>query len=176
MNRKTKYIAYTALFTALTLVLQVATAPFGQLVTGSAVNFVLIAVCLLIGLRSAITVAVVAPIAASLIGIGSGMLQLVPVIIIGNAVFVSVFALVIRIMKKLNRILSNTAALLISSAAKYASLYIGVLKIAVPMLGLPEKAAAKLSASFGVIQLFTALIGGALAMVTVPLIKKAIKR
>jgi len=54
-------------------------------------------------------------------------------------------------------------------------LYIGIVRIAIPiLLGLPEQQAAAITSIFSVSQLFTASVGGALAFVLIPRLKKAI--
>ena len=56
-NKKVKFITQTAIFLALLIALQFFSKPLGQLVTGSLVNFVMIAAVLLSGLASGILVA-----------------------------------------------------------------------------------------------------------------------
>ena len=58
----------------------------------------------------------------------------------------------------------------------FAALFLLVTKVAIPALGLPEAAAATLSASFSWPQLVTAAIGGAIAVTIAPVIRKALKR
>jgi hypothetical protein len=54
-------------------------------------------------------------------------------------------------------------------------LYVGIVRIAVPvLLGLPERQAAVISGMFSLVQLITALIGGALAAVILPVLQKAV--
>ena len=58
---------------------------------------------------------------------------------------------------------------------KFAVLFIGVVKIAVPLImQLPEPKASVISGAFSVPQIFTALIGGAVAMLILPVLKKAV--
>ena len=67
------------------------------------------------------------------------------------------------------------AALLCASATKFLVLYIGIVRIAVPLfLSLPEAQAAVVSGMFSIPQLITALVGGALAIVIFPRVKRAI--
>ena len=61
------WIAETAIFLALLIVLQAVTASLGQFVTGSAVNFVLVAAAVIGGLWSGIVVAAVSPFLAFLL-------------------------------------------------------------------------------------------------------------
>ncbi len=67
------------------------------------------------------------------------------------------------------------AALVCAAAAKFLVLYIGIVKIAVPVLsGLPEKQAAVISSMFSIPQLFTALAGGAFAAAILPALRRAL--
>ena len=64
-----------------------------------------------------------------------------------------------------------------AAVGKFLVLYIGIVRIAVPMLlGLPEKQAAVMSNMFSIPQLFTAIAGGALAVIILPILQKAINR
>ena len=67
-------------------------------------------------------------------------------------------------------------ALVVAAAAKFLTLYLVIVKWLVPMvLTLNEKQMAVLSASFSFPQLITAAIGGGLAMLLVPPLRRAIK-
>ena len=77
---------------ALLVTLQALTKPLGQLVTGSCVNTVLAVSALVGGLWCGLTVAVISPILAFLLGIAPQILT-VPAIMAGNAVFVLLLSL-----------------------------------------------------------------------------------
>ena len=175
MKKKTIWITTTAASLALLIVLQAATKPFGQLVTGSCVNAMLAIAALSTGTASGLTVALLSPVFAFLLGIAPNVIT-VPVIMAGNAVFV----LLLRLAG--NTRVKNALAVLAAAVGKFAVLYAlavwvicgvaadalmaqGVLKA--PMLNV-------LPATFSWPQLVTALVGGALAMVCVPLLKKAL--
>src|SRR5699024_5817053 len=87
MNKKIRWITETALLLALLIVLQSVTKSFGQFVTGSCVNAVLALAALLTGLGSGITIAVISPVLAFLLGIAPQAVT-VPAIMVGNTVFV----------------------------------------------------------------------------------------
>ena len=87
-NGKAPWVTRTAAITALLVVLQAVTAPLGNtLLTGSLVNMLLIVSVMTCGLLTGISVAVVSPAVAKLIGIGP-LWSLIPFIIAGNAVLV----------------------------------------------------------------------------------------
>jgi ABC-type Co2+ transport system permease subunit len=94
----------------------------------------------------------------------------------GNIVLVIIWR-VIGSLKSLNPVAARIAALILAAVVKFAVLYVGVVRIAVPfMLSLPEKQAATISNMFTLPQLFTAAIGGAIAVIILPLLEKALKR
>ena len=87
-------ITRTAVFLALLIVLQAATAPLGStLLTGSVVNFLLITSLMLCGPASGFTVAVLSPVLARFLGIGP-LWALIPFIIAGNITICAVGYLV----------------------------------------------------------------------------------
>ena len=87
MNKKIRWITETAILLALLVTLQAVTKPLGQLVTGSCVNAILAVAVLFAGLGSGLTIAVISPVLAFLLGIAPQILT-VPAIMVGNAVFV----------------------------------------------------------------------------------------
>ena len=174
MKKNTKWIAQTALMTALLIVLQFVTKAFGQFVTGSCVNLVLALSALICGLSSGITVALLSPFFAFLLGIGPAFLPIVPCVCVGNTVYVLLLSLLFGAYKG-KKLPAKGALVLTSAAAKAAALYLLVVKIAVPALGLAEKQAAVISASFSWPQLVTGIIGGLIALVIYPRLKKGAK-
>lgn len=179
-HSRAMWITRTAVLVALLIALQWATAGTqafaGQYITGSLVNCVLAVAALFGGLWSGVTVALVSPFCAFLLGIGPAMIQIVPCIAAGNLVYVLVlWALACRNWKTL---WLRFAAVLAAAAAKFVTLYVAVVKLVIPMLGEALKApqVQKFTAMFSWPQLVTALIGGVLAMLILPLLRKAIKK
>lgn len=171
---KIRWITTTAIFIALLVALQSVTKPMGQYVTGSMVNMVLIMAVLCGGFASGITVALLSPVFAFILGIGPAFMQLVPFIMAGNLVLVLVWGFV---CKNGNSFKNMAISLVCGAVLKFITLYVGIVKIAVPsILSLPEKAAAMVSASFSYPQLITACIGGLIAMMVSPAVIKAIKK
>ena len=177
MNSKldVRGLACAAVFTALLIASQAATAPLGNtIITGSLVNAILAITAVVCAARYSIAVAVVSPFLAMLFGIGPARWELIPFIALGNAVLVLAWYFVTR-HKSYNLVRFMIAAA-IAAVLKFVVLYVGVTKIAVPfILALPAPAAATISAMFSVPQLITASIGGAIAVVASPLILRAKK-
>ncbi len=174
MNSKTLWITRTAIFIALLVLVQFITKSLGQFVTGSCVNFVLVAATLVGGLSSGLIVALVSPFLAFMLGIGPVFIQLVPMVAIGNAVLALIYGLLLKNGKNLIRwiIAVPSAALL-----KFAALYFGIVKLVLPIIpGIKPPQVAAMSATFSWPQLVTALIGGVLASLLVPQIQKALKK
>ena len=180
MNKKIRWITETAIMLALLVTLQALTKGFGQLVTGSCVNAILAVAVLVGGLWSGVTIALVSPVLAFLLGIAPQILT-VPAIMAGNTVYV---VLLYVIVGKANSVPRRIAAWLVAAGAKFAVLYAIVVKIICGVLApslmaagtLKEPMLKALPATFSWPQLFTALIGGGIAMVIVPVIRKALKR
>lgn len=175
--KKVFWITQTAVLLALLVALQYLTKGFGQLVTGSCVNAILAIAVLLVGLGSGITVALVSPVLAYLLGIAPQIL-VVPAIMVGNALFVTVlWALASRPRMKLVGVLT-------AAVCKFAALYLIVAKVVCGLLAsallasgaLKEPMLKALPATFSWPQLVTALIGGGLALLIVPALKKALKK
>lgn len=170
MNTKT--ITRTAILIALLVALQYATASLGQFVTGSCVNLVLAVAALFVGLWSGVIVAAVSPFFAFLLGIGPKLIAIVPFIALGNIVYVVVLALLGKRFAALPKSLISVGA---AAVCKFLTLFLVLVKLALPSLGLAEKQVQTMSAMFSWPQLVTALIGGLLAVLIVPQLKKAFK-
>lgn len=172
-NKKIRWITRTAVLTALLVALQWATAGTqafaGQYITGSLVNCVLAVAALFAGLWSGVTVAILSPFFAFLLGIGPKLIQIVPCIALGNLVFV----LLMHFLCKKNRILGVA----VSAAAKFATLYLAVVKVLIPVMGDALKApqVKTFTLMFSYPQLITALVGGTLALLLLPILRRAIK-
>ena len=181
MNKKILWITETAIMLALLVTLQALTKPVGQLVTGSCVNTVLAVSALVGGLGCGLTIALISPILAFLLGIAPQILT-VPAIMVGNAVFV--VALYFLADRKGNNLIKQATAWLVAAAAKFAALYLIVVQLICGVLSesllasgtLKEPMLKALPATFSYPQLFTALIGGAIALLITPILIKALHK
>ncbi len=180
MSKKIRWITETAVLLALLGCLQAATKGFTQIVTGSCVNAVLAVSALLVGMSSGVTIAVISPVLAYLLGIAPQLVT-VPAIMAGNAVFVILLSAIAGKNKALG---AQVAGWLVAAVAKFATLYILVVKIicglaSAPLLEsgtLKPPMLEKLPVMFAWPQLITALIGGAIALAIVPVLRKALHR
>lgn len=176
MNRNIRYLTQTALLLAVLIVLQAATKGFGQLVTGSSVNAVLAIAALLVGLGCGLMIALISPVLAFLLGIAPQAVT-VPAIMAGNAVYVLVLWALVK-----GSPLRRIGGLVLASAAKFAVLYLLVARLICGLLSAPlleggmlkEPMLKLLPAMFSWPQLLTALIGGSIALLLVPALKKAL--
>ena len=168
MNQNIKWITQTALCTAFLIVLQLLTSSFGNtLVTGSFVNMVLIISLVMCGISTDITVAIVSPVFAKLIGIGP-LWSLIPCIVLGNISIILIWYIFA------NKYKNDILAWLLGAVTKFFVLYVGVVRFTIPiLLKLPEKKAIIISTAFSIPQLITALIGGGIALIIVPVLKKS---
>ena len=184
MRKRILWITETAAMLALLIALQWATSyipkPAGQFVTGSLVNAVLGVTVLAAGISSGVTVAVLSPVFAFMLNIAPNAVT-VPAIMAGNVLFVLVLKLAGGSAEGLWRRIS---ALLAAALIKFAALYIlvvwvicGVAAEALLAHGLLKKPMLNvLPATFSAPQLVTALIGGAVAILVAPRIRRALHK
>ena len=181
MKERIRWITETAVMLAMLIALQALTKPMGQLVTGSFVNAVLAVTVLVAGLYSGIAVAVISPVLAYLLGIAPQILT-VPAIMVGNTAFVVLLHFIAG--KDSKKTLRQIIAWVSAAAAKFAALYVVVVwlicgvfaekLLASGMLKAPMLKA--LPATFSWPQLAPALIGGGVALLMVPVLRKALRK
>ncbi len=181
MKKSVRWITETAVMLAVLITLQSVTKPLGQLVTGTCVNAVLAVAVLIGGLSCGVTVAVISPLAAFLLGIAPQILT-VPAIMAGNGVYV----LVLRTLSggKVSWSLRTVTAWIAAAAAKFAMLYAVVVWVICGLLAqsllaagtLKEPMLKALPTTFSWPQLVTALAGGAVALLMVPVLRKGLRK
>ncbi len=184
LKKTLQWITTTALLIALLIVCQWGLGSLtgnNQYVVGSVVNLVLIVAATVGGVYCGVTVAAISPFMAFLFGIGPKFIQLIPFVALGNIVLVLVWSLLdSEKVFKLNQYIRFVIADAVGAGLKCLTLYLCIAKLMVPVLVngsvIPAKAAGALSATFGISQMITALIGGTIALAVVPLLKKAVKR
>lgn len=181
MGKKILWVTETAIMLALLVTLQALTKGFGQLVTGTFVNVVLAVSVLVGGWATGLTVALISPVLAFLLNIAP-MALTVPAIMVGNTVYVLLLWLIVG--KRYNNVVLRMIAWLAAAFAKFGTLYLIVVKLICGVLApsllasgiMKEPMLKALPATFSYPQLITALIGGAVALVIVPGLRKALRR
>ena len=186
MRKNMRWITETAVMLALLVALQALTKPMGQLVTGSCVNAVLAISVLLVGMGGGIAVALISPVCAFLLGIAPNFVTVLP-IMLGNTCFVVLLRLIAG--KHHRPLWRQPVALAAAAGVKFLVLYLLVVEVicglasgallgkklgdivvlAPPMLKM-------LPTMFAWPQLFTALIGGAAALLITPVLRKALHK
>ena len=188
MHKKIRWITETAALLALLICLQwvgslIPDQTIKQLVTGSCVNAVLGVAALYAGMSSGITIALISPVCAFLLGIAPNLITVLP-IMVGNACFVVLLRLIYG-----KTFWRKPVAVITAAGVKFGVLYLLVVQVicnlasgallgkklgnavllAPPMLKM-------LPVMFAWPQLITALVGGALAIAIVPILKKALHK
>ena len=175
-----RFLTYTAMGIALVILAQwlgnllpagaTIVGPFAvkQLVTGSLVNCILIVFAACVGLGSAVTVGLLSAVMASIIGVGPQILPIVPLIACGNALLALVYWLVSEKWEK-----PGLAGVLLAAALKCAFLWLTIPAVLGALTALPAKQAAAMSVMFSWPQGLTALVGGLLALIIIPRLRKA---
>lgn len=184
--KRIRWITETAVMLALLVALQALTKPMGQLVTGSCVNAVLALTVLLAGCGSGVTVALISPVCAFLLGIAPNFVTVLP-IMAGNLCYVALLWLMAG--KKQKPIWRQPVALVTAATVKFGVLYLLVVKVICglakgALLGkkvgsivvLAPPMLEKLPAMFAWPQLVTALVGGAVALAIAPVLRKALHK
>jgi len=156
----TKKLVQTGLMLALALVFQIGFASFAQIVVGPLVNMVLFITVMMVSPVSAMLVGVLTPLIAFLLGI-MGMFPLVPVLAIGNMLLVIVFSLFYR---QKNLFLNEYIGLFVSALVKFVFLALAV-RIIVPLF--VPKVPPVLVTALSFNQFLTAMVGGVFALIIV---------
>lgn len=168
LTRTAMLLALTVLFQSLRVIIPFMPANISQYIIGSLVNLCLIVAAVTVGIKGGAIIAMLAPIIAFLQGFTPFLVLVIP-IALGNLVLVIIVALLFNA--------NIFLALIIGAVAKFVTMYLGVVRIALPFFlpSVPPKVQAVLSIQFSWPQLLTASIGGALALIVLPLLQKAIK-
>jgi len=161
-NSKIRFIAYTGILLAVALVVQMG--GFPQPITGPLVNAVLYLSALLVGSWSGVIIGIFTPLIAFMRGIlPAPLAPMIPFIAIGNGVLVLVFFILMEKNKIIGIVVASVVKyLILSTAVRYVVSVPG--KVA-QMMGLP--------------QLYTALIGGGIALLayqTLQVIRPRLKK
>lgn len=185
MYKKVRWITETAAMLAMLVTLQMLTRSLGQVVTGSCVNAVLAVAVMFGGLGCGLTVAICSPLLAFYLGI-AGNIVVVPVIMVGNCVFVVLLSVIAgkKSKKDFVTVMRTVGAWLAAAVGKFAVMYplvawliCGVLSQNLLDAGvLKPPMLSTLPTTFGLLQLMTALIGGGIALLIAPVLKKAMKK
>lgn len=173
-NRKSLLIARIGIMLALTLVLQYVTGLAGiQLLTGSAVNMMLIITAMVAGLVGGVCVGLITPYVGFLLGLSSNVI-LTPFIGVSNAIYIALFAIILKAFKgeygDVKSIWQQGVGLVIGAFVKFLFLYYITYNILLPLVMATVPAA--LAVTFGITQFFTAMIGGVCAIAVGYLLKK----
>lgn len=191
MKRNIRFITETAVMLALLIALQwlgsqIPEPMIKQLITGSLVNCILAVTVLVAGRNSGITVALISPVFACLFKIAPVLIA-APVIMVGNACYVLLLSLFLD--KSMMPVWKPSVALAAASATKFAALYFLGVKVAGGMLFnalngqtfagmavMNPKVLMQITNMFAWPQLVTALIGGGIALLVVPVLRKALRK
>lgn len=169
MNRKSiNFITRTGILLALALIFQIYFRSFAQPVVGPMVNFVLVFSAMLVGASSGIIIGALTPLIAFMFGI-MPLFPVVPFIMVGNALLVAVFSYIQS--KKIPY--SDILAVIVGAFTKFAFLAFSIrylVNFFVPQVPPPMIQAMTLP------QLYTALIGGGLAVTIARAVAVAMKK
>jgi len=174
------WITRTAALIALLIVFQWglgALTGSNQYIVGSAVNLVLIISAVVGGLYSGITVAIVSPFLAYFLGVGPQFIAMIPFIALGNLVLVLIWYFIAKNADASTAgYVRISVALVVGAVAKFGVLYFTIVKYAIPhLLTLPAQKVSVMSLMFSWPQLVTAAIGGIIALLIIPTLRKVVR-
>ncbi|MCP2241102.1 ECF transporter S component [Thermoanaerobacterium thermosaccharolyticum] len=150
-----KFITRTAILLAITIIVQFIKMP--QLITGSIVNAMLIISAYFVGIWSGVSIGLLTPIIAFLVGLMSFPI-LIPFIMMGNALYVILFSTV----------KNNIIGMMIGAVVKFLWLAVSVKYILTWFnVNVPQK----IVAAFTLPQLITAIIGGIIGILLIFILK-----
>lgn len=191
MKKTIRWITETAVLLALLICLQwvgsmIPNQLVKQLITGTMVNCVLAVAALYAGYGSSITIALISPVFAFLLGIAPQIITVLP-IMVGNVCYVVLLRCIAG--KNGKPFWKQPVALAAAAAVKFAVLYVLVVKIicgvaAGALLGqkvgdtvlLAEPMLKMLPVMFSWPQLVTAVSGGIIALAITPVLRKALHK
>lgn len=144
-----------------------------QFFVGTAINCILLVATQISSLGWGITIGMMTPLFAWLLGqLNPAFAPFIPFIIIGNLIYIIIF----WYFKRYKRI-GAIVGIIIGALFKYLFLYISASKlIGLLNLSIPPKLVSKLVVAMGVPQLITAVIGGFIAIIILKVLSKTLPR
>jgi hypothetical protein len=173
MNDDIKCLVRSGLFLAIAVVFQmigrIAPPEVSQYLVGSVVNSVLLIATYLCGIWWGAAVGILTPLTAWVMGqLNPFMAPFIPFIMVGNIIIIVTFGIL-----KHYKVWGKYAGFIIGAVLKYGFLYISASKlIQVFKLDFEPKIVSKLVIAMGLPQLFTGLLGGAVAVTIIAILLK----
>lgn len=172
---KTKHLTLTALLLALCIASQFFKNTSVYL-TGPVINCILILAAVFCGLWSAVALSLIAPLTSWLIT-GSPLMSAIPLIVpcvmIGNVILaVSVLVIIRQKLSARNLLLGTLFGAVLKAAFMGGTISLLLLPLLGSAAGLPAPVLTAARVTFSLTQFLTALIGGALATLIVPTLRR----
>ena len=177
LNNKTRQITFTALFLAIAIVSQFVGSNLGgagflgQYITGTIVNICLMLSGIMVGVYSGLTIGVLSPCLAFLLGVMKFPFA-IPVVIAGNIVFVLITVLIYKAVSEKTLGLKAIVMIIVviaAAAIKALVMWFSAKYLLNNFTAVP----APLIASFAFPQVITGSLGGLLSLALLPILKKA---
>lgn len=169
-NKSILKLTQTSILLAIALVFQMTGSKIpgiNQYIVGSVINAVLLLTTYLCGTFYGASMAVLTPWTALLVGqLKPALAPFIPFIMLGNLILVICFGLLSK-----KGAFGKYLGVICAALFKYIFLYLSALKLLFFFkLNLPSAAAKSLSTAMGITQLFTAVIGGVIAMALIKIL------
>lgn len=171
MKSNAKFLVRSGLLLAIAIVFQFIgknVPQLNQILVGSVINAILLIAAFLCGTWWGVAIGVLTPVTAFLLGqLNSALAPFIPFIMIGNALIVISFGLL-----KGYRFWGKYVGVMLGAVLKYAFLAFSATKlIHIIGISLNPKVEKALITAMGSMQLITALIGGAIALMLIETLK-----
>jgi len=179
MKNRTRFLTRTALLLAVAIAFQIfgKLIPYNNFVVGPVVNAVLLVATAAAGLWSGIAISVIAPLVSAFTNkapIAPLVLGFSPFIITGNIIIVLAFWIFRKKDKTQGNVSGSVLGVAVGSVLKFGFLY-GAITAFTSLVEMKPQQAATLTGLFSWAQLFTAIAGGAIALVVLKLAGKALE-
>ncbi|CDF59373.1 ECF transporter S component [Thermobrachium celere] len=172
MISKTNKIVYSSLLLAIGIVFQIIgrnIPQFNQFLVGPIINSILILTAFICGRWWGVGVGTLTPLLAWFVGqLATPLAPFIPFIMIGNILYVLTFSLFIQ-----GNMIKRAIGVILGALIKFVFLTFASTKL-IKLVGLsfPPKIAKVLATSMSFPQLITALLGGALALIIIELLRR----
>jgi MFS family permease len=171
LNGAIRRITLTGILLALLIggqvLLGLITGPLSQFIVGSWVNLIIAVTALTIGWPYALALAMASPFIAFMLAIAPPFIEFTPFIALGNGIFAMAmfFGSKVKLPDRF-KIAWGLLTVTIAAGTKTALLYTTIVLLIMPTLNLLPAQTTAFTAVFSINQLITALIGGALAILS----------
>lgn len=171
VRKETSKLVMTALMLSIAIIVQFLgknIPEINQLFVGPLINAIILITVYYAGLKYGILIGALTPVMAFLVGqLAAPLAPFIPFISAGNIIYALVFGLLLQTFR------GQVAGIVAGSFLKYIFLYFSATRlITLFAINIPPAVIARLAVAMGSIQFITALVGGAVALAAIRILKR----